>query len=71
MKPTNSFILSLVGIASLLTLGLVKGMDVSVPLTGIVAAYVGARGALKGTGMLAASRDPACDTASVIEKLRN
>ena len=71
MKPTNSLLISVLGLAALLALGLLKNVDVSIPLVSVVAAYVGSRSALKGTGMLAASRDPACDTASVIEKLRN
>ena len=71
MKITNSLILSLTGLGCLLALGMIKGLDVSIPIVSVVAAYVGSRSALKGTGMLAASRDPACDTASVIEKLRN
>ena len=70
-RYTNSFILSIVGFGCLLALGMIKGLDVSIPIVSVVAAYVGSRSALKGTGMLAASRDPACDTASVIEKLRN
>lgn len=71
MKFSNSFVISLTGLGCLLALGMIKGLDVSIPIVSVVAAYVGSRSALKGTGMLAASRDPACDTASVIEKLRN
>jgi len=71
MKFSNSFVISLTGLGCLLALGMIKGLDVSIPIVSVVAAYVGSRSALKGTGMLAASRDTACDTASVIEKLRN
>ena len=71
MKFSNSFVISLTGLGCLLALGMIRGLDVSVPIVSVVAAYVGSRSALKGTGMLAASRDPTCDTASAIEKLRN
>ncbi len=43
MKLSNSFTISLLGLASLLALGLAKGTDVSMAISGIVLSYVGAR----------------------------
>ena len=71
MKLSNSFVLSLTGLACLLLLGIVKSLDVSIPIVSVVAAYVGSRQALKGAGILAASRDVACDTQRAIDSLKD
>jgi hypothetical protein len=67
MKCTNSFILSLVGVAALLALGLAKNVDVSIPLVSVVAAYVGSRAAQKSSGVWAASRDTQADTVEALK----
>ena len=43
MKLSNSLVISLLGLTSLLALGLSKGIDVSMAISGIVLSYVGAR----------------------------
>jgi hypothetical protein len=56
VKLTNSLIITLIGLVCLTVLGLRNDMDVSMAISGVVLSYVGSRGALKGTGMIAASR---------------
>jgi hypothetical protein len=70
VKLTNSLIITLIGLVCLTALGLRNDMDVSMAISGVVLSYVGSRGALKGTGMIAASRDPEVDTLKAIEKLK-
>jgi len=71
MKLSNSFIISLTGIASLLTLGLVKGIDTSMALSGVVLSYVGARAGQKGAMVFASSRDEKSDTDEIIRSIMN
>lgn len=66
----KSFLISVLGLGALLTLGLAKGIDTSMAISGVVLAYVGSRSGLKGAGMLAASRDKDCSTMDAIDKLR-
>jgi hypothetical protein len=70
MKLSNSFAISLLGLVSLMILGLVKGLDTSVAISGIVLSYVGSRSAQKvGIGM-AASRDPNSKVSDVIDNIK-
>lgn len=71
MKLTNSLLISLLGLASLTCISLVRGLDVSMAVASIVLAYTGSRAGLKGTGMLAASRDSAANTLEAIDKLKD
>ena len=43
MKLSNSFCISLLGLVSLLVLGVAKGVDTSLSIVGVVTAYVTAR----------------------------
>jgi hypothetical protein len=71
MKLTNSFTISLLGLAALLILGLTKGTDVSVAISGIVLAYTGSRASQKiGLGV-AVSRDANANSENVIDKLKD
>jgi hypothetical protein len=57
MRLSNSFIISLAGLVSLLVLGLAKGIDVSMAISGVVLAYSGSRASQKiGLGV-AVSKD--------------
>jgi hypothetical protein len=73
MHPTItkhlSFLLALISVASLLLLGLVKNLDTSLGIVGIFSAYMGAKTAEKSSAHWAASKDPAANTAEVIEKV--
>jgi hypothetical protein len=70
MKFTNSLIVTLAGLLSLTYLGY-RGIDTSSSIAGLVSAYVLGRVGLKGTGMMAASRDSTCDTQKAIETLKD
>ena len=69
MTISNSFVISLAGIASLLTLGLVKGVDVSMALSGIVLSYVGSRAAQKTGMVFASSKDSGSKTDEIIKSI--
>lgn len=69
MKLSNSFIISIAGIASLLTLGLVKDVDVSMAISGVVLSYVGARSAQKTGIVFASSKDSTSNTDQVIKDM--
>lgn len=71
MKLSNSFTLSLIGIATLTGICILKGFDTSGAIVTLCIGYIGSRAGLKGTGMIAASRDEKADTLSAIEKLRD
>lgn len=71
MKLSNSFIISLAGIASLITLGLAKGVDVSMALSGVVLSYVGSRAGQKGAMVFASSRDANSNTDEIIRSIMN
>ena len=69
MKLSNSFIISLSGIIALLTLGLAKGVDVSMALSGVVLSYVGSRAGQKGAMVFASSRDEKSNTDEIIKEI--
>lgn len=69
MKLSNSFIISLSGIIALLTLGLIKGIDTSMALSGVVLSYVGSRAGQKGAMVFASSRDANSNTDQVIKEI--
>jgi len=71
MRLSNSFILSLSGIIALLTLGLAKGIDVSMSLSGVVLSYVGSRAGQKGAMVFASSRDANSNTDEIIRSIMN
>jgi hypothetical protein len=66
MKFTNSFTVSILGLLSLIILGLTKGTDVSLAIVGVITSYVGSRAAQKGSYVFSASRDPAASTLDAI-----
>jgi hypothetical protein len=68
MTISNSFVLSLTGIAVLAYLGH-RGADVSAQITLLISAYVGARVGLKASMVHSASRDVDCNTADIISKI--
>ena len=70
MKLTNSFALSLVGVASLTAIALVKGIDVSIAISGIILAYAGSRSAEKASMTHSLSKDPNANTLEGIDKIR-
>ena len=69
MRLSNSFIISLSGIASLLALGLVKNTDVSMAISGVVLSYVGARSAQKTGIVFASSKDSTSNTDQIIKDI--
>lgn len=67
----KSFLISLLGLAALLILGLVKGIDTSMALASVVLAYTGSRASQKiGLGM-AVSRDVNANSENVVDKLKD
>ena len=69
MKLSNSFLLSLTGLAILAVLGW-RGADVATPIVMLVTGYVAARQAGKSSHVWAASKDPSANTDEIIEKLK-
>jgi hypothetical protein len=70
VKPTNSFILSLTGLACLTAMCVLKGVDTSTAISLLVGGYVASRSGEKASNVWAASKDKDCSTAEVIEKLK-
>jgi hypothetical protein len=70
MKFSNSYILSILGIVSLTILGIVKDLDVSMAISGIILSYVGARAGQKAMFVRAAAQDDKVCTESVIRDLK-
>ena len=71
MRLSNSMLLSLAGLTSLLTMFLLRGLDTSGAIVTLCLGYIGARAGLKGTGMIAASKDSAASTSEAIDKLKD
>lgn len=66
----KSFLISVLGLVALLTLGLAKGIDTSMALASVVLAYTGSRASQKiGLGM-AISKDPNATMDDHVDKLR-
>jgi hypothetical protein len=71
MRLSNSLLISLLGLVSLTLIGLVKGLDVSMAISGICLAYVSSRSAQKiGIGM-AVSRDANANSENIIDKIKD
>ena len=67
-RLSNSFILSLTGIAVLAYLGH-RGADVSTPIVMLATAYISSRAAQKASMVHSASRDVDCNTSDVIGRI--
>jgi hypothetical protein len=69
MKLTNSFTISVLGLAVLAILGW-RGADVTMAVVGVIASYTGSRAAQKTGMVFASSKDEKSNTDEVIEKLK-
>jgi hypothetical protein len=70
MRMTNSAVITSLGLAILSVMGW-RGTDISGSVVALCTAYVASRAGLKGTGMIAASRDPTADTNESIRILKD
>ena len=70
MKLSNSFVISLLGVASLTAIALLKGLDVSIGIVGIIGSYVASRSAEKAAMVHSASKDPSCSTSDIVDKVK-
>jgi hypothetical protein len=67
MKPTNSLLISVLGLAALLALGLVNKVDVSGPISALCASYIASRSMQKASGVWASSKDLSADTVAALK----
>ena len=70
MKSSNSFILSILGLICLTSIAILKGVDTSTAISLLVGGYVASRSSEKASHVWASSKDPACSTAEIIDKLK-
>ena len=70
MKST-SFIIALLGLACLLTLGLYRGVDVSTPLVMLATAFISSKSAERAAMVHSSSKDPNADTNKTVEILKD
>jgi len=68
MKISNSFVLSIAGLASLVLMFLTKGLDTSTAIVSLCLGYIGARQAKKASDVIAAAKDVNADTAQIIRE---
>lgn len=70
MKLTNSFALSLTGLAVLAAMFLMKGLDTSGAIVSIVLGYAGLRAGQKVGVGIAASKDPNSKVSDIIDSIK-
>jgi hypothetical protein len=70
MKISNSFILSIAGLASLVLMFLTKGLDTSGAIVSIVLGYAGLRAGQKVGVGIAASKDPNSKVSDIINEIK-
>ena len=70
MKLTNSFALSLAGLAALAAMFLSKGLDTSGAIVTLCLGYIGSRGAQKVGIGVAAARDPNSKVSDIINEIK-
>jgi hypothetical protein len=68
LKTCLSFVLAVLALAAVWSLGM-KGVAVAGEIPMILMAYIGGRSFVQASAHFAASKDPNCDTAKVIEKV--
>ena len=69
IKNYLQFVLSIIGVVLLFILGL-RGLDVTTAISSIIIGYAGSRAIIQGNAAWAASKDESCDTAKVIEQVK-
>jgi hypothetical protein len=69
MKLSNSFAISILGLISLTILAIVKGIDTSTAISGIILSYVGSRSAQKVGIVYSSSKDVDSNTDEIIKEI--
>ena len=64
---SRGFILCLLALVSLSAISLIKGIDTSMAIVGVIGAYMARRGAEGVASVNAAAKDPEADTLAAIE----
>lgn len=70
-KQNFGFIATMTCMMGMFGLAYFKGIDITSSMPVILATYLGARAAEKGTAYMAASKDPNCDTRGLINDLEH
>ncbi len=71
MKLSNSMLLSLAGLTSLLTMFLIKGLDTSGAIVSIVLGYAGLRAGQKVGIGIAVSKDTNANSENIVDKIKD
>ena len=70
LKTYLSFILHLIALVFLLALALVNKVDTGMYIVYVMFSYMGGRSIVQASSFFAASKDPDCDTAKVIDSMK-